>query len=108
MEMKREIGVGVTTCSNKEVALRIINELLSAKLIACGQIEGPIESIYRWEGKLEKENEWKITLKFDLGKQGEIEENIAKIHPYQIPQWVVWEAGASEEYYNWVTRKEPN
>jgi len=104
--MKKGIGIGVTTCSSKEIASSIVNELLSAKLIACGQIEGPIESIYRWEGKLAKEAEWKITLKFDFVKQEQLEENIGKIHPYETPQWVVWEAGASEEYYNWVT--EPN
>ena len=108
MDMKKEIGIGVTTCSSNEVALRIVNELLSAKLIACGQIEGPIESIYRWEGKLEQETEWKITMKFDLVNHAELEENIAKIHPYETPQWDVWGAGASEEYYNWVTGKKPN
>jgi periplasmic divalent cation tolerance protein len=104
--MKKGIGIGVTTCSTKGVASSIVNELLSAKLIVCGQIEGPIESIYRWDDKLAKEVEWKITLKFDFGKLEQLEENIGKIHPYETPQWVVWEAGASEEYYNWVT--EPN
>jgi periplasmic divalent cation tolerance protein len=108
MEIKKEIGVGVTTCSSKEVASNIVNELLSAKLIACGQVEGPVESIYRWKGRLEKETEWKITLKFDLGKRAELEGKLVKIHPYETPQWVMWKAEASEEYYNWVTGKEPN
>ena len=104
MEMKKEIGIAVTTCSSKEVASGIVNELLSAKLIACGQIEGPMESIYRWKGRLEKETEWKIKLKFDLAKKAEIEQNLTEIHPYVTPQWVVWKAEASEEYYNWVVR----
>lgn len=104
MKIKNEIGIGVTTCPSKEVASEIVNELLSAKLIACGQIGGPIESIYRWEGKLSRETEWKITLKFDLAKKAELEQNLTEIHPYETPQWVVWKAEASEEYYNWVVR----
>jgi periplasmic divalent cation tolerance protein len=102
MEIKKKIGVAVTTCSSKESASRIVNDLLMANLIACGQIEGPIESIYQWKGKLEKETEWKISLKFDLGKQAELQEAIKAIHPYDTPQWVAWEAGASDGYYDWV------
>mgnify|MGYP002846125100 CR=1 FL=1 len=102
MEMKMKIGVGVTTCSSKEMAADIVNELLLAKLIACGQIEGPVESTYRWKGKIEKESEWKITLKFDLDKRSELAKKIAKIHQYETPEWVTWEAGASEGYYDWI------
>lgn len=102
MNIKKQIGVAVTTCSSKETASRIVNNLLKANLIACGQIEGPIESIYPWEGKLETESEWKISLKFDLDKQVELQQAVEKMHPYDVPQWIVWEAGTSEGYYDWL------
>ena len=102
MKNKKEIGVAVTTCSSKEAASRIVNDLLRNDLIACGQIEGPIESMYRWKGNLEKDTEWRISLKFDPGKEVELKEAVKGLHPYDIPQWVAWKAESSEEYYDWV------
>ena len=102
MKNNKEIGVAVTTCSSKESASRIVNDLLRKNLIACGQVEGPIESTYQWKGNIEKETEWRISLKFDLGKEVELQEAVKVMHPYDTPQWVAWKAGASEEYYDWV------
>ena len=102
MKNEKEIGVAVTTCSSKESASRIVNDLLRKNLIACGQVEGPIESTYQWKGKLEKDTEWRISLKFDPGKEVELHEVVKVLHPYDNPQWIVWKAGASEEYYDWV------
>tara|TARA_B100000902_G_scaffold307924_1_gene296902 strand:- start:355 stop:675 length:321 start_codon:yes stop_codon:yes gene_type:complete len=102
MKNKKEIGVAVTTCSSKESASRIVNDLLRKNLIACGQVEGPIESTYQWKGNLEKDTEWRISLKFDPGKEVQLQEVVKVLHPYDTPQWIVWKAGASEEYYDWV------
>ena len=103
MNGKNDIGVAVTTCSNRESASLIVNELLEAGLVACGQIEEPVESVYQWKGKVEKEKECRITMKFDLEKRQELELAVKRIHPYETPQWVVWKAEASRAYYDWVS-----
>tara|TARA_Y100001933_G_scaffold170467_1_gene168552 strand:- start:84 stop:404 length:321 start_codon:yes stop_codon:yes gene_type:complete len=102
MKNKMEIGVAVTTCSSKGAASRIVNDLLREDLIACGHVEGPIESMYRWKGNLEKETEWRISMKYDLVKEAELKEAVQEMHPYETPQWVTWKAETSEKYYGWV------
>ena len=42
-----------TTTEKKEDAERIARSLVETRLAACVQIVGPIESIYRWKGRIE-------------------------------------------------------
>jgi periplasmic divalent cation tolerance protein len=42
-----------TTTETKADAERIALALVEARLAACVQIVGPIESIYRWKGRIE-------------------------------------------------------
>lgn len=100
--MTTVIGIGMTTCTNKKTATGIVGTLLLEGLIACGQIEGPIESSYFWDGKLNTEPEWRIVLKFSLDKAKKLEEKLIELHPYDNPQWSTWKAEASQEYGNWV------
>lgn len=100
--MKHRIGIGITTCPDENAALEIVESLLRSNLIACGQVEGPLKSIYRWDGRLNRETEWKVTLKFKLSNLDDLGFKLREIHPYDVPQWVAWDAEASEEYGKWV------
>ncbi len=50
------------TCANKEEAQEIIRSLLGEKLIACASFH-EVQSLYRWEGKIEESTEIKVLLK---------------------------------------------
>ena len=100
--MKQVIGIATTTCPDKKTALRIVESLLADGLIACGQVEGPIESTFFWKGKLSKEPEWRILMKFVPKKIKQLESEVMKLHPYENPQWTSWEATASGGYHEWV------
>ena len=100
--MKHRIGIGITTCPEENTALEIVESLLRSNLIACGQVEGPLKSIYCWGGRLNHETEWKVTLKFKLSSMDALSAKLREIHPYDVPQWVAWDADASDEYGKWV------
>jgi periplasmic divalent cation tolerance protein len=100
--MKQVIGIAITTCPDKKTASSIVESLLADGLIACGQVEGPIESTYFWNGKLTKETEWRVQMKFVPKKIQQLEEEVMKLHPYENPQWTNWEAIASDGYHEWV------
>ena len=100
--MNSVIGIATTTCTNKKTASGIVDTLLFEGLIACGQIEGPIESSYIWDGKLNKEPEWRIVFKFPLDKAKKLEKKLNELHSYENPQWTTWKAEASQGYVNWV------
>ena len=101
-ENANKIIVGCTTVSSKKDALLIVRELVYSKLIACGQIDGPILSVYQWKEKLVEEREWKISLKFAQNNSIEVFKKIKVIHPYETPQWVCWDVLASKEFKTWV------
>ena len=94
--------VATTTTAKCEEAQRLADLVLAAKLAACAQIE-QIESRYMWEGQLCHETEWRLTLKTTAGCLAQLEALIHQHHPYDTPQWLVWEAAASAGYGQWLS-----
>ena len=52
-----------TTCDDEQKAEALARALVEQRLAACVQIDGPIKSVYRWNGKVEVEREWRCTIK---------------------------------------------
>jgi periplasmic divalent cation tolerance protein len=95
-----------TTTSSKEEANKIANALIKKKLAACVQILGPIESIYRWKGKIEKANEFLCLIKSKSTKEGEIVSAIKSLHSYEIPEVIVTPIiGGNEDYLKWIEKE---
>ncbi len=96
----------ITTVAKKKEAQKIINILLTEKLIACGQIIGPIESYYRWQGKLEANKEYLCLLKSREDKLDLIKEKIEANHSYDLPEIIVTPiiAGGSK-YLAWLEKE---
>ena len=97
------VMTGWTTVAHKQDAVDMIQKLLDNGLIACGQISGPIESYYKWKGKLTVENEWRVVLKYSKDNQ-EVSENLQDLHPYEVPQWISAGLESSAEYAKWVNQ----
>jgi len=96
------IKIGVTTCGSKKEAKELVLSLLEKRLIACGQVEGPITSMYTWNGELREDQEYRITVKFRKDNDVSLRKAIKQTHSYEVPQWVSWDVDASEEYEEWV------
>lgn len=81
----------------------ILEDLLQRRLIACGQLLGPIESRYRWHGALEREQEWLALLKTRSGAVEQVLARVRELHSYEVPEILVSEvAGGHEPYLRWV------
>ncbi|MCX8147618.1 MAG: divalent-cation tolerance protein CutA [Candidatus Woesearchaeota archaeon] len=90
-----------TTCRNKKEASRIALHLIKSKLVACANIF-PISSIYRWKGRIYKENEYGIFLK-TIGKNcKKVENAIKKMHSYELPAIIIIKTEASNSYNKWL------
>ena len=50
-----QINISVGT---KEEGQKLVHSLVKNRLIACGQILGPMQSTYWWKGKIETAQEW--------------------------------------------------
>ena len=95
--------IGWTTLSSKDTALDLAKKLVNEKLAACVHVEGPLTAVFKWEGKITQDEEYKLTIKFPSEKAQELEKFLIENHPYEIPQWVAIEANqVSEKYLKWV------
>ena len=90
-----------TTVSSRSDAGGMARAALAAGVAACVQIE-PIDSVYRWEGKLCEEPEHRVTFKTALDAQASLEAWLRQNHPYQLPQIISSRCLASEPYFDWV------
>jgi len=76
----------LTTTPDKDLALRIANALVEARLAACVQISGPIESVYRWQGRVESATEWQCMIKTTRDRYLAVEQAICGLHTYKVPE----------------------
>jgi len=97
-----KIMVGTTTFPSKEDAVAAIDLHIRNNLAKCGQIEGPLESHYIWEGEKQVEIEWRVTFKYSLANKEALEKELHGNHPYVTPQWITWEGEAEKKFGSWV------
>lgn len=100
--MKSYIQISTTT-ETKEQAQKIAKYLVEQKLAACVQITGPIESTYRWKGKVETASEYLCLIKTRITLFKKVEAAIKILHPYETPEIIaVAIVKGSREYLNWL------
>jgi periplasmic divalent cation tolerance protein len=76
----------VTNCPDEAVADRIALALVEQKLAACVNRLTPVDSIYRWQGKVERATEVPLLIKTTRERYGELEQAIRQLHPYEVPE----------------------
>ena len=93
----------LTTTDSQETAVKLSEALLESRLAACIQIDGPIQSIYRWESKIESATEFRLSIKSRRNHCDSLKSAVQKLHPYDVPQIVfVPIADSSTSYQKWV------
>jgi len=92
-----------TTIEKREDAEKIAQALIEGRLSACVQIVGPINSIYRWKGKVERTEEWLCLIKTERNLYKQVERTIVKLHPYETPELVATPIIiGSGDYLHWL------
>lgn len=90
-----------TTVGDEAEARRLSTEAVAQGLAACVQID-TIRSVYRWQGRVHDEPEWRLLFKTLESALPALRDWLHARHPYELPQWLVWPAAASEAYQDWV------
>jgi periplasmic divalent cation tolerance protein len=95
----------LTTAGSEDEARKIAHQLVENRLAACVNVIPQIESIYRWEGKVESSREWLLVIKTTAARSTEVCQKICELHSYEVPECVVLsiEAGSSP-YLQWVEK----
>jgi periplasmic divalent cation tolerance protein len=93
----------LTTMPADDRADTLARTLVDERLAACVNVHGPMTSIYRWNGAVEREAERQVVIKTTGDRRHAVELRLRQLHPYELPEFVVLEGGASEAYGRWVS-----
>jgi periplasmic divalent cation tolerance protein len=100
--MSQELIVFVTAV-NQEEASRLAETLVSERLCACVNILPAIESVYRWEDKVSKDNEALLIIKTVDERYVEVERRITELHSYTTPEIIAMKIErGSKAYLEWL------
>jgi periplasmic divalent cation tolerance protein len=93
----------LSTASSSEEARKIANALVERKHAACVNIVPGLESIYWWEGKVDKAQELLLIIKTTAGAFDRVQATIKELHSYEVPECVAVEIKqGSESYLSWI------
>ncbi|MFL6207666.1 MAG: divalent-cation tolerance protein CutA [Pyrinomonadaceae bacterium] len=96
--------VVLITASSREEALRLAEMLVGARLAACVQVLPEMESIYHWQGQIERTPEVLLVVKTTAARFGELEREVRALHSYETPEIVALPiTAASAPYLTWLT-----
>ena len=95
--------VVLTTAPTAEEADALAAALVERQLAACVQIVGPVTSVYRWEGAVQRSEERLLLVKTTAAAYPRVEAAIRELHSYECPEVVAQpiEAG-SRDYLAWI------
>ncbi len=95
----------LTTAGSQEEARKIAHALVERRLAACVNIVPTVESIYRWQGKIETAEEWLLLIKTQAELFNRVSDAVKELHSYDLPECVMLEVAAgSPEYLDWIAK----
>ena len=93
----------LTTLPADADAATFAHTLVDARLAACVNLLPVMDSVYRWEGKVEQERERQLVIKTSRGRLADLWERVKELHPYDVPEFLVMPiVDGNDAYLRWV------
>ena len=94
----------LTTAGSDDEARKLAQALVERRLAACVNIVSQVESVYRWQGKVESAAEWLLVIKTTTGAFESVRDAVRELHSYDLPECVMLGVdGGSEPYLDWIS-----
>jgi periplasmic divalent cation tolerance protein len=91
------------TAGSEEEARKIARHVVEQRLAACVNIVPQIESIYRWQGKMESAREWLLLIKTTVENFPDVRDAIRELHSYELPECIsISVEDGSAAYLEWI------
>jgi periplasmic divalent cation tolerance protein len=91
------------TCPDAATAARIAAALVEERLAACVNVLPGVESVYRWEGRVERASEVLLLVKSTRDRLQALTARVVELHPYELPEVVAVDiAGGLPGYLAWI------
>ncbi|MDK1474295.1 divalent-cation tolerance protein CutA [Streptomyces sp. 549] len=96
----------LTTTDTAERAAELARGAVRDRLAACAQVNGPVTSVYRWQGEIHADPEWQVLLKTTTNRYEALEAYLRQAHTYDVPEIIAAPVtGGSADYLAWVARE---
>lgn len=96
--MSRRVVV-LSTVGSDEDAERIARQLVERELAACVNVVPRVVSIYRWRGRVERDEERLLLIKTRAERFEALRAAIVELHPYEVPEVVCLPIEAGHDPY---------
>jgi periplasmic divalent cation tolerance protein len=101
--MAEELMLALSTFPEIETARRIARQLVTENLATCANIVPAVESIYRWQDKIENAQETLVFFKTTAARYPAVQDRLKSLHPYEVPEIICLRiADGLPEYLRWV------
>lgn len=101
-----EVVVVLMSAPDEGAARRIAGALLDERLVACANILPGATSLYRWEGKVRRDEEVVAIVKTIRRRVPRVLERAEALHPYDVPELLVHRVvDGAAKYLDWVRRE---
>jgi periplasmic divalent cation tolerance protein len=98
--------VVLMTAGSQEEAERIAQALVGDMLAACVNLIPGVTSIYRWEGQIQRDQEWLLVAKSERQVLDPLVRRVQALHSYDVPEIIALPlVGGSEAYLRWLDRE---
>ena len=105
MTASPQLGLVLVTAGSEIEAQTIANSLMETRLAACVSYQ-PIQSIYRWQGAIQNDTEYQLTIKTELTHFEQIAELVTQKHSYELPEIIAIPiVKSTEKYGEWVRQQ---
>jgi len=95
--------VVLITAGSQEEADRIANTLVAEMLAACVNVLPGVTSVYRWEGEVQRDQEWLLVAKTTREVLDDLVHRVQAIHSYDLPEIIALPVvGGSKGYLRWI------
>ncbi len=77
--------------------------LVDAKLAACVNVLPGVQSVYRWQGKVEQASEVTLLMKTTRRQYSPLQQALVAAHPYDLPEVIAWPLSEGyAPYLHWI------
>jgi periplasmic divalent cation tolerance protein len=94
----------LVTCPSVGLARKIARAVAEQCLAACvNTILSPVESVYRWKGRVERAREYLLVMKTTAKRLGELEREVKRLHSYEVAEFIALPISeGSKKYLSWM------
>jgi len=98
-----EYVVVLTTLPGDADAATFAHALVEDHLAACVNLLPAMESVYRWEGRIDRDVERQVVIKTARDRVMALWERVQDLHPYDVPEFIVLPVvDGNAAYLQWV------